>query len=163
VCISTLNALNLNSIVGGKWFHGALFWTSGKKFPNKTSPHGWCVGPNVTNIASDSPLWAPGKPGADTNGLNCLQFKMNTTLGKISLHDRNCSYKFSFACQVHIINNCVHTHNLQYNIQRDKRHLNQNSKYQLAQKHAIKTYEKLKISNHSLWFLYLFFASGEIS
>jgi len=87
----------------GKWPPGTLFWTAGKKLPTKSNSYGWCLGQNATLIANDSRLWGANQPDAAESGRNCLQFKMNRTIGKISFHNRNCSLKFAYACQVRFV------------------------------------------------------------
>jgi hypothetical protein len=78
----------------------ANYWTSGKKFSAEVDSFGWCVGENVPKIEKSSVLWASNEPGSQSDGQNCLQFKMDKKIGKISLYDRNCSSKFAYVCEV---------------------------------------------------------------
>jgi hypothetical protein len=77
------------------------FWTAGRKFPNSTTPYGWCMGPdNITAFDRGSINWGYGRPHPLDNGEECLHFYLDRARHFNIITDRNCSMKFPFACEV---------------------------------------------------------------
>jgi hypothetical protein len=84
---------------------GSHFWTAAQKFTQEKDSFGWCVGQSMLPLMKNSTLWAKGRPGQTNNGRNCILFRMNQankTVPLINISDRNCTYRYMFACQVRL-------------------------------------------------------------
>jgi hypothetical protein len=57
-------------------------------------------------LMRNSTLWAEERPGNSSDGSSCILFRMNRANKNapvIRLSDKNCTYKYMFACQVRFI------------------------------------------------------------
>ena len=87
----------------GQWLAGSNYWTAGYKFTHEDDSFGWCVGQSMLPLMKNSTLWANGRPGNSSDGRNCILFRMDQLKKNapvLSLSDRNCTHRYSFACQV---------------------------------------------------------------
>lgn len=82
---------------------GALnYWTAGRRSENlNTSGNfNWCSAENSTELVSDNVHWQAGQADNLGGNQNCLHLRIMKNASKTVVTDRNCTSKFTFACQV---------------------------------------------------------------
>jgi hypothetical protein len=78
------------------------FWTAGRRSENVSwfGRFEWCSLDSSAELSSATVTWQPGQPDNLSGQQNCLHLRILTNVSQIVISDRDCTSKFSFACQV---------------------------------------------------------------
>lgn len=94
------NALSEHIFKGQRWKSMQNFWTGGVRRENSSGQFQWCTSNGSSDFVSSYVEWQNGQPDNLGGQQNCLHLKIIKAISATALSDRNCSLKFSFACQV---------------------------------------------------------------
>jgi hypothetical protein len=96
-CVCVPFIINLTA---SKWKGPLNYWTAGRRSGNTNGTFMWCSLESSTQLNINHSSWQQGQPDNLGGQQNCLHLKILKTVSKTEISDRNCTSKFSFACQV---------------------------------------------------------------